>query len=145
MAQNGQIIFESYLGFANKNKKEQITQDTPLHIASVSKVLTATATLMLVDAKKINLNDKVTQYIQDFPYPDITILTLLNHRSGMKNYPYFTYEKGNWDIHKTLTNRDIVSVMKDKNIPLESKTDTRFAYCNTNYAILALIIEKITG
>ena len=145
VAQNGQIIFESYLGFANKNKKEQITQDTPLHIASVSKVLTATATLMLVDAKKINLNDKVTQYIQDFPYPDITILTLLNHRSGMKNYPYFTYEKGNWDIHKTLTNRDIVSVMKDKNIPLESKTDTRFAYCNTNYAILALIIEKITG
>jgi CubicO group peptidase (beta-lactamase class C family) len=144
VAQNGQIIYENYLGYANKNKHEAITVDTPLHIASVSKILTSTAILMLVDANKLKLEQKVIEILPEFPYPDVTIQTLLNHRSGMKNYAYFTYNKDVWDIHKTLTNADVVHIMKEKNIPLESKTDTRFAYCNTNYAVLALIIEKIT-
>lgn len=145
VAQNGQIIYENYLGFANRAKGIDITKNTPIHIASVSKVLTATAVLMLVDAGKIKLEQKVTEFLPDFPYPDVTVLTLLNHRSGMKNYAYFTYKTGVWDIKKELTNEDIVKVMKDYNIPLESKTDTRFGYCNTNYAMLALIIEKVTN
>jgi CubicO group peptidase (beta-lactamase class C family) len=145
VAQNGQIIYENYLGYANKNKKESISKDTPLHLASVSKVLTATAVLLLVDSKKIKLDDKVTTYLENFPYPDVTIQTLLNHRSGMKNYAYFTYDKAVWDTKKTLTNQDIVTILDEKEIPLESKTDTRFSYCNTNYAMLALIIEKATG
>jgi CubicO group peptidase (beta-lactamase class C family) len=145
VAKNGQIIYENYMGFANKRTDDQITKDTPLHIASVSKVLTATATLMLIDANKIQLDQKVNTIINNFPYPDVTIQTLLNHRSGMKNYAYFTYENNNWDKKVTLTNEDIIKVMVDKEIPLESKSDTRFSYCNTNYAVLALIIEKITG
>jgi len=145
VAKNGQIIYENYMGFANKRTDEQITKDTPLHIASVSKVLTATATLMLIDAHKIKLDQKVNTIIKNFPYPDVTVQTLLNHRSGMKNYAYFTYEDNNWDKKVTLTNEDIIKVMVDKEIPLESKSDTRFSYCNTNYAVLALIIEKVTG
>lgn len=145
VAQNGQIIYENYLGFANKAKGIDITKDTPIHIASVSKVLTATAILMLVDAGKIKLDQKVTEFLTDFPYPDVTVQLLLNHRSGMKNYAYFTYKTGVWDIKKELTNEDIVKVIKNYNIPLESKTDTRFGYCNTNYAMLALIIEKVTN
>jgi CubicO group peptidase (beta-lactamase class C family) len=145
IAQNGKILYENYNGFANRAKKDSITKDTPLHIASVSKVLTASAVLMLVDAGKIKLEQKVTDLLPNFPYPDVTVLTLLNHRSGMRNYAYFTYEDGNWDRKKELTNADIITIMKEKNIGLESKTDTRFAYCNTNYAMLALIIEKATG
>jgi CubicO group peptidase (beta-lactamase class C family) len=145
VAQNGQIIYENYMGFANKNRGENISKETPLHIASVSKVLTATAILMLVDADKIKLEQKVTDFIPDFPYPEITVQTLLNHRSGMKNYAYFTYKTGVWDNKKELTNQDIVMIMKNFKVPLESKTNTRFAYCNTNYAMLALIIEKVTG
>ena len=145
VAKNGQIIYENYMGYANKKSNEMISKDTPLHIASVSKVLTSTAVLMLVDAEKISLNQKVNTIIANFPYPDVTIQTLLNHRSGMKNYAYFTFENNNWDKAKTLTNEDIVKVMVEKEIPLETKTDTRFCYCNTNYAMLALIIEKVTG
>lgn len=145
VAKNGQIIYENYMGYANKRTEERITEETPLHIASVSKVLTATATLMLVDAGKLKLDQKVNTLIKEFPYPDVTIKTLLNHRSGMKNYAYFTYENNNWDKKKLLTNEDIIDVMIKKNIPLETKTDTHFSYCNTNYAVLALIIEKVTG
>jgi len=144
VAKNGQIIYENYMGFANKRTGEMITKDMPLHIASVSKVLTSTAILMLVDAHKIKLDQKVNTLIDKFPYPNVTIQTLLNHRSGMRNYAYFT-EKGNWDRHRTLTNQDIVKVLIDNDIQLETKTDTHFSYCNTNYAMLALVIEKVTG
>lgn len=145
VAKNGQIIYEKYEGFANFRDKTPITCDTPIHIASVSKVLTATAVLKLVNAKRINLDAKVTNYLKEFPYPDVTIRMLLSHRSGMRSYAYFTdRDKTVWDRHNTLTNQDILTIMGTKNIGLEQKTGTRFAYCNTNYAMLALIIEKVT-
>jgi CubicO group peptidase (beta-lactamase class C family) len=145
VAKNGQIIYEKYEGFANFRDKTPITSTTPIHIASVSKVLTATAILKLVNAKRIGLDDKVTIYLKEFPYPDVTIKMLLSHRSGMRNYAYFTdRDKTVWDRHNTLTNQDMLTIMGTKNIGLEQKTGTRFAYCNTNYAMLALIIEKVT-
>ena len=97
VAKNGQIIYENYMGYANKRTGEMISKNMPLHIASVTKVLTSTAVLMLIDAKKITLDQKVNTIIMNFPYPEVTIQTLLNHRSGMRNYAYFTFEKGNWD------------------------------------------------
>jgi CubicO group peptidase (beta-lactamase class C family) len=145
VAKNGQIIFEKYEGYANFNTKRPITSTTPLHLASVSKVLTATAILKLVNAKRIALDQKVNTILKEFPYPEVTIRTLLNHRSGLRNYAYFTdRDKSIWDRHNILTNQDILTIMASKNISLEYKTDTRFTYCNTNYAMLALIIEKIT-
>nr|WP_315131976.1 serine hydrolase domain-containing protein [uncultured Flavobacterium sp.] len=145
VAKNGQIIYEKYEGYTNFSTKDSLTSATPLHIASVSKVLTATAVLKLVNAKRIELDQKVNTILKEFPYPDVTIRTLLNHRSGMRNYAYFTdRDKNIWDRHNILTNQDILTIMATKNIGLESKTDTRFAYCNTNYAMLALIIEKVT-
>ncbi|MBC7846476.1 MAG: beta-lactamase family protein [Flavobacterium sp.] len=145
VAKNGQIIYEKYEGYANLRDKTPITSDTPIHIASVSKVLTATAVLKLVNAKRIDLDQKVTHYLKEFPYPDVTIRMLLSHRSGMRSYAYFTdRDKNVWDRHNTLTNQDILTIMGTKHIGLEQKTGTRFAYCNTNYAMLALIIEKVT-
>ena len=145
VAKNGQIIYEKYEGFANIRDKTPITSSTPIHIASVSKVLTATAILKLVNAKRIGLDDKVTIYLKEFPYPEVTVRMLLSHRSGMRSYAYFTdRDKNVWDRHNTLTNQDILTIMGTKNIGLEQRTGTRFAYCNTNYAMLALIIEKVT-
>ncbi len=145
VAKNGQILFEKYEGYANFRDKTIITADTPLHIASISKMITATAILKLVSSKKIDLDQKVNTILKNFPYPIVTVRMLLNHRSGMQSYSYFTDKKELWDRHNILTNQDLLNLMATKDIGLESKTGTRFAYCNTNYAMLALIIEKITG
>lgn len=146
VAKNGQILFERYNGYANKNEGTKITADTPLHIASVSKVLTATAVLKLVNAGKIDLDQKVNTILKTFPYEKCTIRMLLSHRSGMRSYAYFTdRDKTVWDRHNQLTNQDILEILATKNIALEAPVGTRFGYCNTNYAMLALIIEKITG
>jgi len=145
VAKDGQIIYENYSGFGDVRKKTPITSETPIHIASVSKVLTATVILKLINAGKIELDQKATSILKGFPYPEVTIKNLLSHRSGMRNYAYFTDDRKIWDNHKIMSNQDILNVMINKKIGLESKTNTRFQYCNTNYAMLALIIEKVAG
>lgn len=143
VAKNGEILFENYSGYAYKENNDSIKENTPLHIASVSKVITAVTILKLVDAKKIELDDYVKSILPEFPNEETTIRMLLNHRSGLRNYAYFTNDKGIWDKKQPLTNQDVLTLLASKNINLESKPGTRFSYCNTNYALLALIIEKV--
>ena len=145
VAKNGKIIFEKYNGFSDFQSRKLITPETPLHIASVTKVITATAILLLVDAKKLDLDAKLNSILPTFPIEAITIKTLLNHRSGLKSYAYFTNKKEIWDCTKTLTNNDLLKIMASNNIPVEFDADKSFSYSNTNYALLALVIEKITG
>ena len=145
VAKNGTIIYEKYSGNADLSINNKITDNTPLHIASVSKVITATAILKLVEAKELNLDQKLKTIFPTFPFDSITIRTLLNHRSGLKNYAYFTVDKKIWNPEKILRNQDVLDLLATKIKTLEFPTDSKFSYCNTNYAILALVIEKITG
>ncbi|WP_310556567.1 serine hydrolase domain-containing protein [Flavobacterium sp.] len=144
VAKNGHVVYECYRGMSNFEQQKAITKETPLHIASLSKILTATALFLLIDSKKITLDQKVNTILDDFPYPEITIRTLLNHRSGLRNYSYFTDKKTIWNQKNTLQNSDLITVINKNKIDLEYKSDTHFSYCNTNYAFLASIIEKIT-
>lgn len=145
VAKNGQIIYEKYEGNANFSTDEKIDQNTPIHIASVSKVLTATAVLRLVDREKLNLEDKVNKILPSFPYDEITIKMLLNHRSGLPNYAYFADDTKIWSRSKMLQNQDILDLLAKHKFGLYFKPDRKFGYCNTNYAILALVIEKVSG
>lgn len=145
VAKDGQIIYENYQGIADRKKKTQMTSSTPLHIASVSKVITATAILELIDVGKLQLDQKVESILPGFPYSEVTIKTLLNHRSGLKSYAYFTEDRKIWNKKNVLKNQDVLDLMVKHKIALEFKTDKKFSYSNTNYAILALIIEKVTG
>ncbi|WP_133531711.1 serine hydrolase domain-containing protein [Flavobacterium dankookense] len=146
VTKNGKIISEKYQGYANQRTKELITVNTPLHLASVSKVLTATAILKLVDNDNIMLDQKVTDWLPSFPYKNTTIRTLLNHRSGLQHYSRFPelLKKG-WNRKKIVSNQDILDLIVKHKFKLLTPHDTRFDYCNTNYIILALIIEKATG
>lgn len=145
VAKNGKILFEDYQGFAYKEKEDKNRKNKPLHIASVSKVLTAAVILRMVDQGKIGLDDKVSKFLKGFYYDDITVRMLLNHRSGLRHYGYFIERDVKWDKSKRITNQDILELINSGKIHLESKPGTRFAYCNTNYSILALIIEKVSG
>ena len=145
VAKNGQILFEDYQGFSNYSNKTEITKNTPLHLASISKVLTASAILRMIDQQQLSLNDTFQKYFPEFPFEKITIRTLLNHRSGLPNYAYFTDDKDIWDKSIVLTNENVLELLNTKNISLEFRPDSKFSYCNTNYALLALLIEKVSG
>jgi len=143
IAKNGKILYENYGGFSNRKEKTEITADTPIHIASVSKVLTAALVLKLVDGKQLELDQKVNTLLPEFPYEEITVKMLLNHRSGLPNYAYFSDDRAIWD-RSMLHNQDILDLLAEHKFNLYFKPDKKFGYCNTNYAILALIIEKVT-
>ena len=145
VAKNGKILFEDYQGYAYKEKDDKNRKNKPLHISSVSKVLTAAVILRMVDQGKIGLDDKVSKYLKGFFHDEITVRMLLNHRSGLRHYGYFIERDVKWDKSKRITNQDILDLINSGKIHLESKPGTRFAYCNTNYSLLALIIEKVSG
>lgn len=141
VAKNGKIIYEDYSGVYDRAGKKKITSDTPLHVASVGKVITATTVLRLIDQGKINLDQSVSDIIPRFPYKEITVRTLLSHRSGLRYYGYY---ENVWDQSQTVTNDDVLKVIEEQTIALDFKPNTRFAYSNTNYVVLAAIVERVT-
>jgi CubicO group peptidase (beta-lactamase class C family) len=142
VAKNGKILLEKYNGYANYEQKKEVSPSTPLHLASISKVSTCIAILRLVDQKKILLDEDIRNFLPEIPYEGISVRMLLNHRSGIPYYGYFTYNS--WPLSKPLTNKDVLLLLKKYKFPLNFKPDNHFAYCNTNYALLALIVEKVT-
>ena len=144
VAKNGEILYETYGGLANRTTKKEINAHTALHLASVSKVLTANAILKLVDSGKLELDQKVNTILPEFPYDKITVKMLLTHRSGLPKYEYFCYDTKLWN-GGMVTNQDVLDIMAKHKINLYCRPDRKFSYCNTNYAMLALVIEKLTN
>ena len=147
VAKGDKILFEDYRGFAQENEEEPINKNTALHVASVSKTLTSLAVMKLVEAGKLKLSDPVTKFFPKFPYPKVTVQLLLSQRSGLPKYEYFI-EKIKPEpkelSQKYLSNNDILNLLIHYKPDLARETDTGFMYCNTNFAMLALIVEKVT-
>ncbi|MTG98513.1 MULTISPECIES: serine hydrolase domain-containing protein [Myroides] len=142
VAKNGQIIYEDYSGFANKRNAEQITENTPIHVASVGKVVTAVTIMRLIDMGKLELDQSVSEIIEGFPYPEITVKTLLSHRSGLRYYGYYGEV---WSYKTPIKNQDVIDIIKSEKVDLDFSPNTRFSYSNTNYVVLASIVEKVTN
>lgn len=138
------ILLEKYNGYSNLQNKTLISSQTSLHVASVSKILTSLAVLKLVEADKIKLDEKVNSILTEFPYPDITIHDLLTHRSGLPEYTHLVDIINTWDKRKKMSNEDVLHLFSTHIPLLQSKPNTHFSYSNTNFALLALIVEKIT-
>lgn len=146
VVKNGLVLYEDYKGYANEKTGQKIDKTTPIHLASITKVLTSTAILRLVQQDNIMLDQKVTDWLPKFPYRETTIRTLLNHRSGLPHYADFPgMMKKRWNKKKVLSNEDILDLLIQNKFKLRTPNDTHFDYCNTNYVILAIIIEKATG
>lgn len=144
VAKKGRIIFEAYHGFFNLKKKDSLTPHSAFHLASVSKTFTAMATLKLIQMGKLNLDDDLKKFFPNFPYDNVKVKYLLSHRSGLPNYIYFMQKLG-WDTHQYCSNEDMLAYMIKYRPNPTSAPNTHFEYCNTNYALLGLIIEKASG
>jgi CubicO group peptidase (beta-lactamase class C family) len=144
VAKKGRVIFEDYHGYFNLFKKDSLTSHSAFHIASVSKTFTAMAILKLVEMGKVNLDDDVKKFFPGFPYDKVTVKLLLSHRSGLPNYIYFMEQLG-WDRLQYCSNEDVLSFLLKYKPAITSMPGAHFSYCNTNYALLGLIIEKASG
>jgi CubicO group peptidase (beta-lactamase class C family) len=144
VAKNGVPVYERYTGFSNLKTRDTLNENTSMQIASTGKTLTAAAILKLNQEGKLGLDDLVTKYFPAFPYPEVTIKMLLNHRSGLPNYLYYM-EKMGWNRRQPATNQDVLKTLVEWHPPQAYLSGKRYNYCNTNYVLLALIIEKVSG
>ncbi len=109
----GKVLFQKSLGISDKAAQRELTDSSMFQLASVSKVITATAVLLLQERKMIDINQPFAFYFPDFPYEGVRIKDLLNHRSGLPNYMYTlnteicrpNYQMNNADMYACFVNK----------------------------------------
>ena len=144
-AEGEKVLFEKAYGWRNLVKpKDSLRVDDQFQLASVSKMFTAEAVMLLYSQGKLDYNDDITKYLPAFPYQGITIRNLLNHRSGLSRYETLADEK--WpDRGVPVSNDDIIRLYAEYQPEPYNQPDVTFHYTNVNYALLASIIEKVSG
>jgi len=150
VAQRGIILYQKAYGFARfDGKKDSLHLDSKFQLASLSKTFTAVATLKLVEAGKIKLTDSVQRFIPDFPYHGILVSDLLSHRSGLPNYAYAFDDSMKVNFYKREKpypdNTTILQWLAVKKPQRYNRPGVHFSYSNTNYMVLASIIERASG
>ncbi len=144
VAKAGKILFRKSIGYSNKETQVFLTDSSMFQLASVSKVITATAVLLLHERHQLDIELPFASYFPDFPYPAVRIKDLLNHRSGLPNYIY-TLNSEICRPNYQMTNAEMYACFIGKHTQAYLHPDRRFNYSNTNYALLALLVEKTSG
>ncbi len=144
IAQKGVIIYQNSFGFANDSIKNNL--QSKFQLASLSKTFTAIAVMKLAEQGKIGLDYTVKDYYPNFPYDGITIRSLLCHRSGLPFYQY-TFDKMVRETKIYPTNQQIMEwfATVQPTPKMFNQPDHYFGYNNTNFAILAALVEKVTA
>jgi CubicO group peptidase (beta-lactamase class C family) len=141
--QNEKILYQKAFGFANMKERISNTTETVFQIGSISKMMTATGILRLVEEGKIHLTDTLTKFIPDFnPLANkVTIENLLLHNSGIKSFTAIHDWNPTWESKRTLD--ETIDLVRHKEF--DFPTGEKFLYNNSGYALLAKIIEIISG
>ncbi len=144
-AEKGRVILEKAYGVSNlRTRKGDLHADDVFQLSSVSKMFTAEAIMILKTRGLIDYDADIRTYIPEFPYEGITTRMLLTHRSGLSRYE--TLADNNWpDKKKPFTNDDMIEYYVKYHPDPYSKPDNAFHYCNVNYALLASIVERVSG
>lgn len=144
-AEQGRIVYEKAWGYRNvRNRKDELHVDDKFQLSSVSKMFTAEAIMILRSQGKIDYDVDIREYIPEFPYEGITTRLLLNHRSGLSRYESLADAK--WpDRRQPFFNDDMIEYYV-KYVPTPYfKPNKGFNYSNVNYALLASIVERVSG
>jgi CubicO group peptidase (beta-lactamase class C family) len=127
------------------SKAKKNTANTLFNLASVSKTLTSTAVLQLLEKEKVRLDDPFVKYFPSFQYPAITVRHLLSHTSGLPDKDVlFNDSLIKMQPEKVWQNNDIIPALTSYG-KLAFAPGDKWSYSNVNYNLLALLIEKVSG
>lgn len=144
IAENDTIVYQQAWGIADLDERPLKTSDI-FNLASVSKQFTALCIMMLCEDESLNYDDSIADYITEFadtPYATITIRNLLQHTSGLPDYMELLEE--HWDEEEVVSNDDIIQLFAEHQPKLLFKPCKKYDYCNTGYAFLASIVERVS-
>ncbi|WP_291870203.1 serine hydrolase domain-containing protein [Caulobacter sp.] len=144
----GKPIYSRTIGFADIEAKRATTLDTPYAIASISKWLTSTALLKLVEAGKLDLDAPITTYLPGYRADTggkVKLRHLMTNVSGIPN-GFITWTRANPDpdlFKKPMTTDQAVTLWCSGDLAFEP--GTKFDYALTNWILIAAIVEAVRG
>jgi CubicO group peptidase (beta-lactamase class C family) len=137
----GKVLLDNAYGMSDVNKKIKNMSKSTFPIGSVTKQFTAMAIMLLQQKGLLNVKNKLSKYIPDFPRgDDITLHNLLTHTSGIPNFPYpsdyAALATGNINV------LDVIKLLEKK--PLDFEPGSKYSYSNSGYVLLGYIVEKVS-
>jgi len=138
VVKNDKIIFQKYYGRENLESDKKVDSNSLFRVYSTTKLITNVAVFQLIEKGQLSLEDKISKYVDNLPkeWQDVKIKNLLSHSSGIPDF-----ERNN--LPTNLFNAEVFErLSKEK---MEFETGNQYSYNQTNYMLLAMTIEKITG
>jgi CubicO group peptidase (beta-lactamase class C family) len=132
---DGKMLFHEGFGLANVAEKVPLKPGMVFDLASCSKQFTAMAIMILADRGKLTFDDDVRKHLPELHEHNLKLHHLLNMTSGLRDYTEFMDLEGK-------TNTDVLRAVTTK--PLKFPAGEKYEYSNTNYALLALIVERVS-
>lgn len=143
VAEKGKVIYQKHFGVSNYDNSRSLDDNTLYELASVSKQFTASAILLLKQEGKLALADTLRKFFPELSYSGITVHHLLTHTSGLPDYE--STMTGKWNESKVAFNPDMIKFLAAEKPPIHFMPGKRWEYSNTGYALLASIVEKVSG
>ncbi|MGB1205781.1 MAG: serine hydrolase [Chitinophagales bacterium] len=139
---DGEIIHHKAYGYSDIKNKVSLNTSSIFDIGSITKQFTTAIILKLREAGKLSLEDKIGKYLPDHRYANqITIHQLLAHRTGIPTFDYQTKLNNSKWFNTKMTTKEMISSYCSGD--LEFEPDSQMEYSNSNFIILAAIIEEI--
>lgn len=146
VVKNGETLYQKGYGLANLEYGIPVTTETVFDANAMAKQITAVCIFMLEEEGKLNINDPLQKFFPEFPeYTEgaITVKNLLYQTSGIRDYLAILYSQNKYYGDK-VDNHDVLKLLMNQQNP-NYKPGTEYADSNSNYALLANIIEKVSG
>ena len=142
-AEKGKVVYKKAFGITDCRTAEMLTTKSSFNLASVTKQFICVGILVLQEKGLLNIDDNIKKYIPELPYDSISIRNLMTHTSGLAEYfDLFQRYRGTLD---TLTNDMLIKLFAQHKPAHAFRAGTGWSYCNTNYVLLASIIERVSG
>lgn len=141
-ARNGKVELAKGYGYADLEHEVPNTVHSVYHMGSLNKPLTAIGVMILHQRKLLDIDSPISTYLKDYPMGDeITVKHLLAQTSGIPSYNQFA----DYEVYANRDNSLAEVVDWFKNEKLLFEPGTKYGYSNSNYVLLALIMETISG
>lgn len=143
---NGQVVYSKAWGMANLETGTPLTSESLIEAGSVSKQFTAAAVLLLEKQGKLKLDDPIDKYIDGLPSYGVPILIrhLIHHTSGLREWSDIAEFAGSPQVLRVMDNNAVLRIIcRQKSI--NNRPGDVFRYSNSNYILLHLIVEKVSG
>ncbi len=141
-AEKGKVLYKKAFGVTDYRTKERLLTTSSFNLASVTKQFICMAIMIMKERGQLAYDDDCRKYIPELPYDSISIRNLMTHTSGIPEY-FDVFQRFRSPLD-TLTNEKMIRLFAAHRPALDFATGVKWNYCNTNYIVLASIIERIS-